>query len=33
MEPMWFYMDGQIRRGPLSTQDLIAALITIAEPG
>jgi GYF domain 2 len=33
MEPMWFYMDGQIRRGPLSTQDLIAALSTTAEPG
>ena len=32
MEPTWFYMDGQIRRGPLSTQDLIAALITGAEP-
>lgn len=32
MEPMWFYMDGQIRRGPLSTQDLVAALITVPEP-
>ena len=32
MEPMWFYMEGQIQRGPLSTQDLIAALITVPEP-
>ena len=32
MAPMWFFMDGEVRRGPLSTEDLIAALISTPEP-
>lgn len=32
MELEWFYIDGEVRRGPLSTKDLIAALASTPEP-
>lgn len=32
MEPRWYYLDGEARRGPFSTNDLIAALVATPEP-
>ena len=32
MDQPWYFMDGQTRKGPFSTEDLLPALLTMAEP-
>ena len=32
MDPTWFYMDGDTRRGPLTSADLLSALLEAPEP-